>query len=174
MSFLNFCVSVCLFLSVCCSPTPSLTLAHSHAFLPAHTGSGLQLSIFLTFRTSIKKYNPTFSRPFPTNFMYRSRNLKHLLMLNMTIHVNQLMKCSISIKFKFKIQFVTFRRGPPWTPIDPAPVLLSGKHCSTSQSEKSASHHPARASVRGATSAQPMPYYSKAKGGALRVNPELF
>ena len=59
--------------------------------------------------------------------------MNHFLMLNMTIHVNQLMKCIISIKFKFQIQFVMFRRGHPGTPIDPASVLLSGKHCPTSQ-----------------------------------------
>ena len=30
-----------------------------------------------------------------------------------------------------------FRRGHPGTPIDPAPVLLSSKHCSTSHFEAS-------------------------------------
>ena len=78
----------------------------------------------------MKNYNPAFSRPFSTNFMYQSHNPKHFLMLHMTIHVNQLMKCNISIQFKFQIQFFTFIRGHPCTPIDPAPVLLSGKHCS--------------------------------------------
>ena len=50
----------------------------------------------------------------------------------LTIHVNQLMICNILTKFNFQIQFVTFRRGHPWTPIDPAPIILSGKHCSPS------------------------------------------
>ena len=57
--------------------------------------------------------------------MYQSHIPKHFLMLNMTIHVNKLMKCSISIKFKFRIQFVTFLRGHPGTPIDPATVLVA-------------------------------------------------
>ena len=37
----------------------------------------------------------------------------------------------ISIKFKYQIQFGAFLRGHFGTPIDPAPVLLSGKSCST-------------------------------------------
>ena len=53
-------------------------------------------------------------------------------MLNMTIHVNQLMKCNISIKFDFQLQFVMFICSHTGTPIDPAAVLLSGRHCSTS------------------------------------------
>ena len=56
----------------------------------------------------------------------------HFLMLNMAIHVDQLLECTILIKSKFQIQLVTFRRGHPGTPIDPAPVLLSGMNCSTS------------------------------------------
>ena len=36
------------------------------------------------------------------------------------------------IKFLIQIQIVMFRRGHPGTPIDPAPVLLSGILCSTS------------------------------------------
>ena len=34
------------------------------------------------------------------------------------------------IEFLIQIQFVMFMRGHPRTPIDPAPVLLSGKQCS--------------------------------------------
>ena len=52
----------------------------------------------------------------------------------MTTDVNQCPEFTISNKFKFQIQFVMFLRGHPGTPIDPAPVLLSGKHCSTSHS----------------------------------------
>ena len=36
------------------------------------------------------------------------------------------------IEFSMQIQLSTFMRGHLWTPIDPAPVLLSGKPCSTS------------------------------------------
>ena len=50
----------------------------------------------------------------------------------MAVHVNLLMRSNTSTKFKFQIHFVMFRRGAPGTPIDPAPVLLSGIHCSTS------------------------------------------
>ena len=46
--------------------------------------------------------------------------------------MNPRIKFLISIKFKFQIQFVTFRRSHLWTPIDPAPLLLSGKPCFTS------------------------------------------
>ena len=80
----------------------------------------------------MKNHAPAFSRAFLNDFLSYSCILQHFSMLNMTIHVNKLIKCSISTKFKFQIQFVTFRRGHHWTPIDPAPVLLSGKHCSTS------------------------------------------
>ena len=47
-------------------------------------------------------------------------------MLKMAIYVNHLTKFIIPIKFRFQIQFVMFLRGHPRTPIDPAPVLLSG------------------------------------------------
>ena len=50
----------------------------------------------------------------------------------MNIHVDQLPECTIPINFNFQIQFVTFRRGHPGTPIHPAPVLLFGIHRSTS------------------------------------------
>ena len=36
--------------------------------------------------------------------------------------------------FNIYIQFFMFRRGPSGTPIDPAPILLSGIHCSASHS----------------------------------------
>ena len=48
------------------------------------------------------------------------------------MNINRQDKYLILIKFKIKIQFVMFMRGHLWTPIDPAPVLLSGKPCSTS------------------------------------------
>ena len=48
---------------------------------------------------------------------------RHILnvfsMLNMAIYVDQLLECTISIKFKFQIQFVMFICGQPWTLIDP-------------------------------------------------------
>ena len=53
-------------------------------------------------------------------------------MLDMNMNINRQDKYLILIKFKIKIQFVMFMRGHLWTPIDPAPVLLSGKPCSTS------------------------------------------
>ena len=56
-------------------------------------------------------------------------------MLHMAIHVDYQQGSILSIKFEFQIQFVMFLRGHPGTPIDPAPVLLSGIHCSTSHVE---------------------------------------
>ena len=47
-------------------------------------------------------------------------------MLHMSIHINLQIEFIISIRFKFQIQFVMFIRGHPETPIDRAPVLLSG------------------------------------------------
>ena len=55
------------------------------------------------------------------------------LILHMAIHVNNLTEFDIPVKFRFQIQFVTFLRGHPLTPIDPAPVLLSGTHRSAIQ-----------------------------------------
>ena len=57
--------------------------------------------------------------------MSESHILKHFSMLHMAIHVDQLLKCTILIKFVFQTQFVTFIRGHPWTPIHPAPVLVA-------------------------------------------------
>ena len=53
-------------------------------------------------------------------------------MLNKAIDTARLIEAVILIKFKFQIQIVMFSRGHPETPIGPAPVLLSGIHCSTS------------------------------------------
>ena len=53
-------------------------------------------------------------------------------MLYMAIHTDRPSWFAISIAFKFQIQFVMFIRGHLGTPIDPAPVLLSGIHSSTS------------------------------------------
>ena len=53
-------------------------------------------------------------------------------MLNIAINMNRPIECVILIQFQIQIQFVTFRRGHLGTPIDAAPVLLSGKPCSTS------------------------------------------
>ena len=52
-------------------------------------------------------------------------------MLNMAINIDRLIEYVILIKFKNKVQFGVFLRGHLGTPIDPAPVLLSGKPCST-------------------------------------------
>ena len=57
---------------------------------------------------------------------------KHFCMLNMAININQQIEPVILIKFKYQIQFGAFLRGRSGTPIDPAPVLLSSKSCSTS------------------------------------------
>ena len=48
-------------------------------------------------------------------------------MLNIAIVTDQPIRYTISIKFKINIQIGTFLRGHLGTPIDPAPVLLSGK-----------------------------------------------
>ena len=61
------------------------------------------------------------------DFSSDSRNQKHFLMLNMSINIDRSIKFVISTEFKLQIQFVMFIRGHPGTPIDPAPVLLSGK-----------------------------------------------
>ena len=50
----------------------------------------------------------------------------------MAINIDALIEYVILIKFKHQIQFVMFRRGHLGTPVDAAPVLLSGKPCSTS------------------------------------------
>ena len=80
----------------------------------------------------MKKLQPSFFSTFSYRFHIPVIYSGHFSMLHMTIHVNQLMKCNISIKFKFQIQFVMFLRRRPGMPIDPAPILLSGIHCSTS------------------------------------------
>ena len=53
-------------------------------------------------------------------------------MLNMAINIDQLIEYVISIELNIQFQFGVFLRGHFGTPIDPAPVLLSGKPCSTS------------------------------------------
>ena len=58
-------------------------------------------------------------------------------MLNIDININQSIEYVILIKIQLQIHFVMFIRGRPGTPIDPAPVLLSGKPCSTSHSPAS-------------------------------------
>ena len=58
-------------------------------------------------------------------------------MLNIAINMDRLIKYIISIEFQIQIHFVTFIRGHSGTPIDPAPVLLSGKPCFTIHSH----HH---------------------------------
>ena len=108
---------------------------HCLAFCLARAGSGSQISIFLNFWTSVKDHEAAFSYAFIINFVCKSHISKHFLMLHMAIHIDLPLKFTILIKFKFQIQFVMFRRGPPGTPIDPAPVLLSGIHCSTSQGQ---------------------------------------
>ena len=55
-------------------------------------------------------------------------------MLNMAINIDQLIEYVISIELNIQFQFGVFLRGHFGTPIDPAPVLLSGKPCSTSHS----------------------------------------
>ena len=57
-------------------------------------------------------------------------------MLNMAMFMNLCIKSVISNIFELQIQFVTFLRGHPGTPIDSAPVLLSGKSCSTSHTSQ--------------------------------------
>ena len=84
----------------------------------------------LNFQASAKFYDSAFCQPFSLNFSLDSRNQKHFLMLNMSINIDWSIKYVISTEFKLQIQFVTFIRGHPGTPIDPAPVLLSGKPCS--------------------------------------------
>ena len=46
------------------------------------------------------------------------------------INIDYLELDVILIKFNHQIQFVMFSRGHLGTPIDAAPVLLSGKRCS--------------------------------------------
>ena len=65
------------------------------------------------------------------NFLSYSHNLEHSNTLNIAINTARLMKHVILINFNIEIQFVTFRRGAPGTPIDPA-LVLPGMHCSTS------------------------------------------
>ena len=54
----------------------------------------------------------------------------------------------------FQIQFVMFTRSALGTPIDPAPVLLSGIHCSTSHgvsvgnAQRGTLHHSKRLKTR--------------------------
>ena len=55
-------------------------------------------------------------------------------MPNMPINIDRRIEYVILIKFKYNIQFVMFRRGHLVTPIDAAPVLISGKPCSTNRS----------------------------------------
>ena len=55
-------------------------------------------------------------------------------MLNMAINIDQLIEYVISIELNIQFQFGVFLRGHFGTPIDPAPVLLSGKPCSASLS----------------------------------------
>ena len=128
---------VCLSLSVCLCLSGQL-LTHCLARFSASwldlAHFARQFTIFFDFQTSVKNHDAAFSRAFAINFLSQSRIPKHIFMLHMAMHTDRPLDCAIPIKFKFQIQFVTFIRGHPRTPIDSAPVLLSGKPCSTSHS----------------------------------------
>ena len=78
-------------------------------------------------------YAAAFNRAFLVDLWFDARNLEHFYTLQIAINTIRPTKHVISTKIQIQIQFVTFIRGHPGTPIDPAPVLLSGTHCSTSQ-----------------------------------------
>ena len=58
--------------------------------------------------------------------------LDHFYTKKIAINIFQGRQHMNLIKFLIQIQIVMFRRGHPGTPIDPAPVLLSGISCPTS------------------------------------------
>ena len=65
---------------------------------------------------------PASIESFSVIFLSYSRDLKHFNTLNIAINTAQPIEHVISINFNIQIQFVTFIRGHPGTPIDPAPV----------------------------------------------------
>ena len=86
----------------------------------------------LNFSEFWKIYDAAFDCDFPVDFLSYLYDSEHLNASNIAINIVKQIERIVSINFGFEIQFVTFRRGHPRTPIDPAPVLLSGKPCSTS------------------------------------------
>ena len=87
----------------------------------------------LNFEASAKNYKPAFSQQSSIDFSCDLRDQNHSLMLNIAITMNRPIESAILIESQIQIHFVMFIRGHPGTPIDIAPVLLSGKPCSTSQ-----------------------------------------
>ena len=103
----------------------------------------------------LQNLQPAFDHAFSVDVLSQSCNINHLLVNKIAIDIRELRDIRILIQFQIQFQFVTFLRGHPCTPIDPAPVLLSGKPCSTSQIESSgAKHSPPSLSVMVALRAQ--------------------
>ena len=77
-------------------------------------------------------HDAAFDRRFIDDFGSDSRNLKLQSTKKPAINIADMLELVISLKTSIQIQFGTFIRGRPRTPIHPAPVLLSGILCSTS------------------------------------------
>ena len=71
----------------------------------------------------MKMHEPAFNRRFIDDFVSESHNLKLQLTKKPAINIADMLELAISLRISIQIQFGTFIRDRPRTPMYPAPVL---------------------------------------------------